>query len=689
MLRLSIIVILCNQLVAGFTTCSEILTYSSIHGLNAAGLDFRSFGINLVWIGCSGFCSASSFYCSESFGHWLEFGTTEDNAMRAVIGTSWPTWFYGCCSSNSNNNCMMNSPVTSSSATAICNVLGFTVGSVVASLYKTCPEAHWDGTQFTSDYVGSDGFGKVFRCSNPADPPTRDPTAPTVTPSVSPTVMPTSPPCQDKYGYCAVVSSQGMCRDENLETRIRIHNDCPVSCGTCFNSTISPSYLPSLSPTVSPTSPTMIPTRKPTRSPTHVPTAVPTVSPTCFDKIGYCGAIASFCNTSSEVTNSMMFSDCTSTCGFCSLKPTRTPTPAPTELCLDSYAYCVELVQYGFCHDEDLETRYHFQTECALSCDTCQSSVPSQEPSVYPTQIPTVAPTCVDNVGYCDIIKSYCTNLEQSTSSKMMKDCSATCGFCTLSPSLSPSLRPSEPPSFVPSISPSVEPTKTPTSLPTSIPTECLDSWVICNDLAGSGGCYEDDLVARNQIQNDCPSSCNTCFNNTVSPTKSPSFVPTGGPSEQPSIYPTHEPTLEPKCGDARAYCKLIINLCNSSDPEQKSFMRDQCAFTCGYCPLQPSSTSTNITAFNTTSTPAVTPEGEVGVRRREDVSGMTSSTAITNDYQNEMLFIFENRVWIEMLVSCSFVLACICGFRQCKVDKQKKGYFKKLGDEEMVYDVK
>jgi len=275
----------------------------------------------------------------------------------------------------------------------------------------------------------------------------------------------------------------------------------------------------------------------------------------------------------------------------------------------------------------------------------------------------------------------------------MITDCSATCGFCTLTPSIPPSGHPS----LFPSTSPSVEPTKTPTSLPTSSPTECVDSFVICNDLAESGGCYEDDLVARIQIQEDCPSSCSTCFNNTVSPTKSPSIVPTGGPSERPSARPSEQPSVYPTdlvvmCEDARAYCNLITNLCNSSNPEEKAIMENQCALTCGYCPLQTSFTPTSSPTSNPNSSPTVSPEGEDGGRRREDVSGITPSTVITYDYQNEMLFNLGNRVWIAIVASCSFVfsLVVICKFaaRQDKVDRQKKGDFKLLGDEEMVYDV-
>jgi len=684
-------------------------------------------------------------------------------------------------------------------------------------------------------------------------PPTRLPTwgptsaptsVPTITPSVSPTAMPTASPCQDKYSYCVIVASKGMCRDEDIDTRARVHDDCPVSCGTCFNSTLSPSNLPTLSPTLSPTSPTTIPTRKPTILPTRYPTVSPTTSPTCIDTIGFCGTIASFCNSSSAETNVKMFNDCASTCGYCSLEPTRAPTAAPSEQCVDSFAYCFELAQSGSCYEEDLEARYHFQTECPVSCGTCQNNTvdptmfpsssptinptsptpspsyfPSTEPSSHPTWIPTSAPTCVDRVGYCDMIKGYCMNFESGTFSKMITDCSATCGFCTRQPShppttayptslspthvpslnptsspswepsrlpsyapsdfpsifptedptqspserpskkpstlpsvkptdspssfptksptesptenpsmqpsefpsrnpsqvpsnqpsfspsagptllptngpsLTPSSRPSGAPSLEPSTPPSVGPTIKPTAVPTVSPTPCFDFFVFCKEISLIGACYEDDIVARNQIHKDCPLSCNTCYNNTVSPTISPSILPSGGPSEQPSVYPTHEPTPEPKCEDVKAYCSMLTHLCKTSIPEQNSMMKEQCSETCGYCNLQRSLIPTSLPTHIITSSPTVTGEGEVGVRRRVDVADSTSTAPVMSDSLNEMLFYHRQRVWIAMVMSCGFAFSLViiykCGVTRIKYERKNNGDFMKKGDEEMVYDLK
>jgi len=477
--------------------------------------------------------------------------------------------------------------------------------------------------------------------------PTIDPTSfptekPTKLPSVSPTVSPTASPCQDKYDYCFIASSEGLCWDEDHEIRNRVHDDCPVSCGTCFNSTLSPSSLPTLPPTVAPTSPTLNPTRKPTSLPTRNPTVAPTLSPTCIDSVGYCGSIASFCNSSSKATNDMMITDCASTCGYCSLEPTLTPTDMPTVQCVDAYSYCFDLAQTGSCYDEDLAVRYHFRTECPVSCDTCNdktvrptmfpssqptpqptsptplpSQIPSTEPSSHPTQSPTIVSTCIDNVGYCDIIRSYCRNHDSNTIAKMVSDCSATCGFCTPQPShypspfpsrtpthkpsiqpidfptvgptlaptngpstTPPSSLPSGSPSFEPSTPPSMEPTQSPSTLP---PTQCIDFFDFCNDLAEIGACYDDDRVARNQIQRDCPVSCSTCYDNTISPTSSPSIFPSVAPSEQPSVHPTEDPTpkpSEPKCDDDLLYCKRLTHWCNNTE----SLVKKHCTATCGFC---------------------------------------------------------------------------------------------------------
>jgi hypothetical protein len=304
---------------------------------------------------------------------------------------------------------------------------------------------------------------KSFSVTTPTISPTLSPTPnPTLSPTRNPTNLPTSlsstiaptSPCVNKWAWCDYAEKSGMCYAKDDETRIFIINDCPVSCGTCFNSTLGPTSAPTHLVTLSPTPLTMSPSRKPSREPSHRPTAMPTASPTCIDEIQFCAVIESFCNSSHLETKRKMATVCAATCASCTLEPTVIPTTAPTP-CEDSYAYCSSLAQNGACYEENRFARLHFQNYCPVSCGTCNNrtvsptslpsrkptntptkptSAPSLSPSVkptsYPTRIPTGSPTCIDTITYCKIIQSYCRNTDPYTLIKMLRDCAATCGYC-------------------------------------------------------------------------------------------------------------------------------------------------------------------------------------------------------------------------------------------------------------------
>jgi len=318
-------------------------------------------------------------------------------------------------------------------------------------------------------------------------------------------------------------------------------------------STNSPTQIPSSKPS-----------QKPSETPTKTPTNPPTGSPTCLDLIGYCGIIISACDSAHVATQAKMAKDCASTCGFCSLSPTQTPSIP----CVDSYGYCAEGALAGACHTKNNEARMNFITDCPVSCGTCNggtvvptsrptafptdfptnvpSDIPSMLPSILPTfrptAVPTNAPTCVDLIKYCEFVKSSCD------SSKLQTDCAYTCGHCT------------------------EQPTQTPE-------TPCVDTLEYCADLAAAGGCYLSDYEAKLQFQNDCAVSCGTCHNQTVTPTVIPTF--------KPSYSPTTVPTT---CEDVTGYCELLkaYDYCNTSSLLTK--MKADCAYTCGYCTLQPAS---------------------------------------------------------------------------------------------------
>ena len=72
---------------------------------------------------------------------------------------------------------MCNAPDKANDATALCEQLGYNSGSVTTVSANSCPESHWDGTTWTSDYVTSHGYGKMYTCVSPTSRPTAAPTA--------------------------------------------------------------------------------------------------------------------------------------------------------------------------------------------------------------------------------------------------------------------------------------------------------------------------------------------------------------------------------------------------------------------------------------------------------------------------------------------------------------------------------
>ena len=58
---------------------------------------------------------------------------------------------------------------------ALCQQLGYQSGSVTFVSANGCPESHWDGSTWTSDYVKSQGYGKMYTC---VGAPTAMPTTP-------------------------------------------------------------------------------------------------------------------------------------------------------------------------------------------------------------------------------------------------------------------------------------------------------------------------------------------------------------------------------------------------------------------------------------------------------------------------------------------------------------------------------
>jgi hypothetical protein len=573
-------------------------------------------------------------------GQWISTRCSSDQNTRCSQCRSCGSGYYISrgCSKYQNTDCSRCSSCStgyyiSTRCSSNQNTLCTACRSCATGYYISTPCSTYQNTVCTRCRSCAVGWYISTPCSthqntvcsteSPTHQPTLSPTnTPTAPPTSNPTLSPTKP-CIDIYEFCSISAYYGFCNHHDHGLRRETQMTCALSCGTCFNGTMSPSHQPSLLPTRVPTSPTSAPTQlpstrtptvsptvkpstnsptqspstiaptqksptimptekpstnsptqtpsrnptqKPSETPTKIPTNTPSGSPTCFDFIGYCGVLISFCDSAHVETQAKMSKDCASTCGFCSLSPTN----APSVPCVDLYGYCEEGALAGACHNKNKKARMDFISHCPVSCGTCYSgtvfptsrptdfpthfptNVPSNIPTIspsilptfLPTAVPTNAPTCVDLIKYCEFVKSSCNSSDTITRTKLHSDCAYTCGHCTEQPTQFPS-------------------------------TPCVDTYGYCADVAKAGGCYQSDHKARLHFQDDCPMSCGTCHSQTVTPTFKPSYSPTVSP-----------PTVSPTCEDVSGYCELLRanGYCNSSSLLNK--MKADCTYTCGYCTL-------------------------------------------------------------------------------------------------------
>jgi len=163
--------------------CDDIVTNMQMWGNAASGVDLRLYtNSTLHWIGCPGNgCTPDTWYCDyDPVAHTMQFGTTSNTAMRAVVdpnddaGDAMPDSGGSCCSNNGvNQRCNApdseNNGVNVDMVTALCASLGYTHGEIVREMLgNACPEPHAvadDGSEWSSDFVGSSGSGMEYRCS--------------------------------------------------------------------------------------------------------------------------------------------------------------------------------------------------------------------------------------------------------------------------------------------------------------------------------------------------------------------------------------------------------------------------------------------------------------------------------------------------------------------------------------------
>eukprot|EP01084_Bolivina_argentea_P050153 92221_1 len=180
----------------GQLVCSDIEYSGYVWDFTAKGISIGQYtSEELQFIGCvsgSDFCSPSSFYCTQTATSMV-FGTTstphDTNAMTALLqpGT-WPTDTEGSwCATSTYQRNVCTASEKAASATKLCQQLGYGSGSVVGHYTYAealCPQAYWDGDEWTSIWYKATAYAVSITCTEPCtSSPTDNPTLPTSYPT--------------------------------------------------------------------------------------------------------------------------------------------------------------------------------------------------------------------------------------------------------------------------------------------------------------------------------------------------------------------------------------------------------------------------------------------------------------------------------------------------------------------------
>jgi len=165
-------------------TCEALVTDIDMWSQTAMGVDLRAYtNSTLHWIGCmENGCSPDTFFCdSNPNTQTRSFGTTTTAPLRAAVHpgnaegdlmprdggggccTTEDPFLHPCDAPDANNN-----GVPIEAADALCNALGYESGSLTEVADLTgCPEAHAviaNGSDWTSDFVMHNGYGRSYTC---------------------------------------------------------------------------------------------------------------------------------------------------------------------------------------------------------------------------------------------------------------------------------------------------------------------------------------------------------------------------------------------------------------------------------------------------------------------------------------------------------------------------------------------
>ena len=166
--------------------CVDLVTNIPMWGQPARGVDLRDYtNSTLHWIGCpTDGCEPDEFFCTfDPNTETLSFGTSvPQEPLRAAVdpnnaqGNTMPDQnlsVEGCCDEEHQLFGVCNAPdsdnngVPIDAADALCFALGYESGSLTEVDANLCPEANTlnaDGSIWTSDFAGGDGYGATYTC---------------------------------------------------------------------------------------------------------------------------------------------------------------------------------------------------------------------------------------------------------------------------------------------------------------------------------------------------------------------------------------------------------------------------------------------------------------------------------------------------------------------------------------------
>lgn len=367
-------------------------------------------------------------------------------------------------------------------------------------------------------------------------------------------------PCKDYNSNCKFMKT--MCG-----SRPKISDMCPVTCGKCEGASEVSAV---------------------------VTTRAPPSEENCYDKLPGCNSMKNFCETTTY--KKQMTENCAKTCGVCGKTPDFKPPKKEEVPCKDFHPQCTSDVYKNNCHMAGI------QKICRVSCNQC-----SDEPEVEITTTETPTSTCTDDPS-CKLISSmsYCErSITRERCPNLCNTCTTPVAFSTEAAAQPIIPTPASPSETVVSVQPAepvqpVQPitvaavtqapvTEASITSATSIVVSTQTPASTCRDT--SANCPQDwcrmpGPKKQAHVRAYCKNTCGFCRQPGVAASAA------SGPSVTAS---------QPTCKDRSTSIGCPKEYCTMPGPKKVAHVRANCKATCGFCPKNPTTTSTTSAVSSST----------------------------------------------------------------------------------------